>query len=110
MKPLRSMTLIAFCLALLAMAMTVRRAEAQVYNCFPTCGVTDGRFLSLVGQGLQSLAGTTMSIALTAPGSATTLQAGIFDGDTGGGSGISEQSRWCIHCTPTHWGTALAPR
>jgi len=54
------------------------------YMCFPTCSETDGRFLALAGSGLSTLAGDTISLELAAPRTATTLEIGIFDGDTGG--------------------------
>ncbi|MBI4526965.1 MAG: hypothetical protein HY695_24475 [Deltaproteobacteria bacterium] len=69
---------------ILIIGVATRPAEAQIYSCFPTCSETDGRFLSLVGSGLASLAGTTISIGLTAPSTATALQLGIFDGETSG--------------------------
>jgi hypothetical protein len=54
------------------------------YTCLPTCSETDGRFLSLAGTGLSTLNGDSIHLEFAAPRTATTLEIGIFDGDTGG--------------------------
>lgn len=76
--------LVIFSLALVAYPRTAPVAAAESFVCFPTCDESDGRFLTLEGSGLYTLAGDTIKIELAAPHSAATLQIGIFDGDTGG--------------------------
>lgn len=58
--------------------------NGQEYVCLPTCSETDGRFFSLAGAGLQTLAGDRIRIEFAAPSNATAMQIGIFDGDTTG--------------------------
>ncbi|MBI4526964.1 MAG: hypothetical protein HY695_24470 [Deltaproteobacteria bacterium] len=87
MKRAKFCALILFLVASLTLGVSVvpPSVPAQViYSCFPTCSETDARFLSLVGQGLFSLAGTEISLVVTAPAGATFLELGIFDGNTGG--------------------------
>ena len=62
------------------------------YTCFPTCAVNDGRFLAIAGSELSTLAGNEISIGLATPGTATQIEIGIFDGETGG--------RWDIGDSP----------
>ena len=59
-------------------------AAGEPVSCLPTCDETDSRMLSLPGAGLQSLSGPTISVFVTVADPATTLDLGIFDGDTGG--------------------------
>ena len=59
-------------------------AHAQTKSCFPTCSETDGRFLSLVGTDLESLAGDEMIFSFRVPSSASAFNLEIFDGETGG--------------------------
>ena len=60
-------------------------ADAQVTKtCFPTCSERDGRFLSLVGTNLESLAGDEIVFSFRVPSTATTFQLDIFDGETSG--------------------------
>ncbi|HVK38439.1 MAG TPA: hypothetical protein VNA88_07915 [Candidatus Kapabacteria bacterium] len=54
------------------------------YSYFPTSSTTDGRFVSLVGANLQSMAGDIIEFGLGLPGSADSLRIGIFDGETSG--------------------------
>ena len=65
-------------------ALTAGTAAAQNrYVYFPTANPKDGHFLSISGAGFQTLAGDiTMKIA--SPSTATSVEIGIFDGETGG--------------------------
>lgn len=65
----------------------------SIYTCFPTCDETDARFLSVAGTGLQTLAGQTITMTITSPEQASSLEIGFFDGETGG--------RWDNGTTPT---------
>lgn len=82
----RRLTASAMTAALLtATALTAPSVTAQTtYTCFPTCSTTDGRFLSLAGTGLDAFAGNTITIGIGLPPNATTLEIGIFDGESGG--------------------------
>ena len=68
-------------------------AADPVYTCFPTCSTTDGKFLTLAGTGLSTLAGDSQIMEIAVPADATSFEIGIFDGDTGG--------TWDIGTTPT---------
>lgn len=57
---------------------------AQGYTCFPTCDSTDARFLSIAGAGINTLSGQDIYLTVVSPASATSLEIGIFDGETGG--------------------------
>src|SRR5688500_13690388 len=59
-------------------------AHSQIKSCFPTCSETDGRFLALVGTGLESLAGDEMIFSFRVPATSSTFQLEIFDGETSG--------------------------
>jgi hypothetical protein len=59
-------------------------ATRPTYSYFPTASTTDGRFISLVGANLQSMAGDIIEIGIGLPGSVDSLRIGIFDGETGG--------------------------
>lgn len=52
--------------------------------CFPSCASNDGRFISLAGTGLETLVGDRIHLEFAAPADATSLEIGIFDGDTSG--------------------------
>jgi hypothetical protein len=70
---------------LTATALTAPAVTAQTtYTCFPTCSTTDGRFLSLAGTGIDAFAGNDITIGLGLPPNATTLEIGIFDGESSG--------------------------
>jgi hypothetical protein len=53
-------------------------------TCFPTCSETDARFLSLVGDNLQSLAGDEITFNFRVPPGETSFDMEIFDGETSG--------------------------
>jgi hypothetical protein len=75
------------CLALVALALAPGPNVAEAYHdysCLPSCAEADGRFLSLAGANLQTLAGDQISLELIAPSATTELELGIFDGETGG--------------------------
>lgn len=63
------------------------------YTCFPTCDESDARYLSVAGTGINTLAGQTITMTLTSPEEATTMEIGFFDGETGG--------KWDVGSTPT---------
>lgn len=68
---------------LCATALTAPAVVAQTnYTCFPTCSTTDGRFLSLAGSGLDAFAGNDITIGLGLPPNATSLEIGVFDGES----------------------------
>jgi len=54
------------------------------YSYFPSASTTDGRFLSLVGTGLNSMAGDIVEFGIGLPGSTDSLRLGFFDGETSG--------------------------
>ena len=62
----------------------VSRAMAVTYTCLPTCETDDVRFLAVAGTQLQTLAGQELNIEFAASSTASLLQIGIFDGNTGG--------------------------
>ena len=78
-------SLILFALLVVSVGVTARPAAAEpVYTCFPTCSTIDGRFLTLAGSNLATLAGDTQVFELQIPAGTTSFEIGIFDGDTGG--------------------------
>jgi hypothetical protein len=54
------------------------------YSYFPSASPTDGRFLSLVGAGLNSMAGDIVEFGIGLPASTDSLRLGFFDGETSG--------------------------
>ncbi len=71
--------------ALLAIVSS-HRADAQTtrrYVYFPSPSITDGRFLSMAGSGLNTL-GEDIVLKLAVPGATSSIEIGIFDGETGG--------------------------
>lgn len=54
------------------------------YTCLPSCGTTDGKFLSVAGVDLQTLARDTVLLRILVPAGETGFELGIFDGDSGG--------------------------
>ncbi len=70
---------------LLGMLMTFSSMNAQsVYSYLPTASTTDGRFFSIAGAGFQTLGDNPLIFKIAMPAGATTLEIGIFDGETGG--------------------------
>jgi hypothetical protein len=67
-----------FCLVL------AHEGTAQTKTCFPTCDERDGRFLSLVGTNLESLAGDQIIFSFRVPADAPSFVLELFDGETGG--------------------------
>ncbi len=77
--------LLLFALLVTALGVTALPAKADpVYTCFPTCNITDGRFLSLAGSGLFTLAGDSQLFEIQVPAGTTSFEVGIFDANTGG--------------------------
>ncbi len=60
---------------------TAQTGRRYVY--FPSADTKDGRFLSMAGSGLNTL-GEDIVLKLAAPGSTSSIEIGIFDGETGG--------------------------
>jgi hypothetical protein len=54
------------------------------YTCLPTCGTTDGKFLSIAGDDLQTLAGDGVLLRIRVPAGTASFEVGFFDGDSGG--------------------------
>lgn len=71
------------CLMGIAMMTTLATAQ-QRYSYLPTASVTDGRFLSIAGAGINTLGDNTLTFKITSPGAAASVEIGIFDGETGG--------------------------
>ena len=63
---------------------TLGTKAVGTYTCLPTCGTIDGKFLSIAGADLQTLAGDTILLRIRVPAGATAFEIGIFDGDSGG--------------------------
>jgi|CXWL01.1.fsa_nt_gi hypothetical protein len=71
-----------------ALWLSATSAQAQ-YTCFPTCAplnepTVDGKFLSLAGSALATFNSEAVTVVFGLPASATTVDFGIFDGDTTG--------------------------
>ncbi len=54
------------------------------YTCLPTCGTTDGKFLTIAGIDLATLAGDEILLRLAVPAGEIGFEVGVFDGDTSG--------------------------
>lgn len=83
-RTVRSTVLSAGLLSLGMFGIAAQRAEAQNYTCFPNCEESDGRALILAGAGSNTLAGDTIVMKITSPATATTVEIGIFDGESSG--------------------------
>jgi hypothetical protein len=67
------------------LALMPKPAAAQVeYTCLPTCEGNDARFLSVAGTGLATIADQPIILTFAAPADSTSLEIGIFDGNTAG--------------------------
>ncbi|MBE7513531.1 MAG: hypothetical protein HS103_12060 [Anaerolineales bacterium] len=76
-------TLLLVALFVLPFAAVGQPTKAQpIYRCFPTCDPADGKFMVLVGTGLNSLVGGSIEIQLAAPAGSASFTLGIFDGDS----------------------------
>jgi len=53
------------------------------YTCLPTCDEKDGKFFVLPGEGTNSFTAWPIVVWIGVPGSSTTYELGIFDGDSG---------------------------
>jgi len=53
--------------------------DSSKFKCLPTCDVTDGRFLALSGQGLQTLSPPDLYLEISVPAGSTSFDVGIFD-------------------------------
>lgn len=108
---------------ILALALSLAapgQLPAQTYEYIPTGDETDGRFLSLGSVNLVSFGGSTISISIGAEGSRSSVEIGIFDGDTGldgAGNLDPSQGHWdlgtagvefCLYYDPTTPGTPEA--
>ena len=72
----------------------------------PTDTVNDGRFLTIDGNGLHTLAGQTTGIEFSAPSGVASLQIGFFDGDAGKdstGTPNPSSGHWDIGTSETVW-------
>ena len=86
MTRLRNSIYLLLVVALIAapLAFVSRPAAAQAgYTCLPSCETNDARFLSLAGAGLSTVADQPIILFFGAPAGATSLEIGIFDGETG---------------------------
>ena len=73
------MLLLAACLSV---SLSAPPAEAApVYSYFPSASATDGRMLSVVGDGLSSLGGNTVTLSFSVANTASSYAIGFFDGD-----------------------------
>ena len=87
MKTFRFWITIGMVLAFLVapLPLVVRQAAATpVYTCLPSCDTADGRFMSMAGYQLSTMANTNVSVQVIVPSNVTSFEIGIFDGDTGG--------------------------
>jgi hypothetical protein len=55
-------------------------AAAPVYSYFPTASTTDGKMLVIAGEGLQTLAKTTVTVSFSAANTVSQFNVGVFDG------------------------------
>ncbi len=69
---------------LLLVSMLTLGGTVYAQSCFPTCDERDGRFLSVAGTGLQTLAGESITLTFGFPITSDSLQIEIFDGETSG--------------------------
>ncbi|MGB3363215.1 MAG: hypothetical protein WBB48_00385, partial [Thermodesulfobacteriota bacterium] len=76
-------------------AFPIQSAFSQ-FACVPTCDITDGRFMSLAGFGLQTTNNTDAFFHLTSRAGSTDLDMGIFDGDGRGANvlGVTGPDKW----------------
>jgi hypothetical protein len=87
MRTLRTFLLLLVVVAVLAapLPFAVRKAAATpAYTCMPTCESDDARFLSIAGSSLSTLADTSVHALFSSDATASTIELGIFDGNTGG--------------------------
>lgn len=64
--------------------MATADAHAQTYSCFPTCSSTDGRMLTIAGQGFSTIINESTVLKLAAEAGESNIEFGVFDGETGG--------------------------
>ncbi len=76
-------TLTTFAAIALALILLPAAASAQ-FACFPTCDVTDARFLSMAGSGLATFNGNELNFIFSVPPSQPQFMFGIFDGENSG--------------------------
>jgi len=76
---------IGFCDALIVVlsVFPIRSAYAQ-FQCLPTCDVDDGRHFALSGIASSTLNNSTIELGLTSPEGVSSMQFGIFDGNSDG--------------------------
>jgi uncharacterized repeat protein (TIGR01451 family) len=80
-------TLALLALALVAVAFMVvlspprpASAASDGYSYFPTADRLDGKMLCIAGEGIQTLAGCTVTVSFSIPSTMTTFSVGVFDG------------------------------
>lgn len=71
-------------LAITSLILSISSLAAQQYTYLPTASTTDGRFLSITGGSIQTLGDNPMILKLASPGTSSSMEIGIFDGDTQG--------------------------
>jgi hypothetical protein len=85
MKALRSWISFIIVIALLAapLPLMAQRAQAApVYTCLPSCSTVDGRFMSIAGYKLSTMANTHVNVEFVVEPDAQSIEIGIFDGNT----------------------------
>lgn len=65
---------------LLLGAVPTPAAAAPVYSYFPTASTTDGKMLVIAGEGLQTLAKTSVTVSFSAANTVSQFNVGVFDG------------------------------
>jgi serine-aspartate repeat-containing protein C/D/E len=80
--------------ALSAFLLTESVCAQASFNCLPTCGSTDARFLTIAnGSSFATLSQSTLDLEIGVPKGTTTFTVGIFDGDSKG-TDSSNVSHW----------------
>ncbi len=70
-------------ISVFAFAFSQKSHAETSYTCFPTCSTIDSRMISAAGGGMGSMDNLTYSFGFGAPKGSSTLEIGIFDGDSG---------------------------
>src|SRR5437764_606655 len=70
-------------------------ANAQTFNCLPSCSSVDARFLAIAnGLGFVTLSDPSLDLEISVPAGTTTFTVGVFDGDDRGTSGSPVAGHW----------------
>lgn len=72
------------CLVISFLLLSTSSLVAQQYSYLPTASTTDGRFISVTGGSIQTLADNSLVFKLASPATSPSIEIGIFDGDTQG--------------------------